>query len=453
MIEKNEILKMATGMNLNPDTVEKDYVLGWLLFGINKHTELSKWVFKGGTALKKCFFETYRFSEDLDFTVPNKAHLDIVFLSETFIKITDYLQEEVGIEFFKDRFKFKVIDKGDGKFSAQGKIHYNGPLQRTQGVASIKLDLTNDEITVLKTVSKKVHHPFTDEPQTGIYSNCYAFEEIIAEKIRALAQRARPRDLYDVIHFFRNRAMISSPTLVYNVLQKKCSYKKIETPTFKHIEEHEKLEELEPQWEYMLAHQLSILPTFISFWNDLLPFFEWLMGQLKVKRLVSVSSKDEQIFNPGRISHANLTNFQLQRIQFAAANRVCIKLRYSGKTRTVEPISFRTSSAGNRLFYAYERETNHAKAYSISKIQSIEITNIAYSEKYPVEISSSGSIAMPPIQRKSYSYSSSNDSKYVYECPFCEKKFYRKKRDSLLRPHKDKDGYPCSGRRGILVDY
>ena len=69
MIEKNEILKMATGLDLNPDTVEKDYVLGWMLFGINRQPAISTWAFKGGTSLKKCFFETFRFSEDLDFTV------------------------------------------------------------------------------------------------------------------------------------------------------------------------------------------------------------------------------------------------------------------------------------------------------------------------------------------------------------------------------------------------
>ena len=69
-------------------------------------------------------------------------------------------------------------------YCCQGKIHYNGPLRRKRGVATIKLDLTTDEILLLKTVRKKVHHPFTDEPSQGIYANCYAFEEIVAEKIR-----------------------------------------------------------------------------------------------------------------------------------------------------------------------------------------------------------------------------------------------------------------------------
>jgi len=313
------------------------------------------------------------------------------------------LTEETGIAFFKDRFKFKIIKKENGKYSAQGKIHYNGPLRRRDGVASIKLDLTSDEILVLKAEKRKVHHPYTDEPSQGIKMKCYAFEEVLAEKIRALAQRARPRDLYDVVHFFRNRGLIENPKLVYSVLEKKCLYKKIAIPTYQHIKEHEKIDELEPQWDYMLTHQLSNLPMFESFWNDLPLFFDWLVGELAEKTVASISKKDEIIFHPGRIIHAHSQDFPLQRIQFAAANRVCVILTYNNKEKTVEPISFRRSKSGNRLFYGFERETNHPKAYSISKIQSIEITNIPYTEKYPVEISSSGQISMPLIRRKSSS--------------------------------------------------
>ena len=68
MIGKPEMLRTAGQMNLNPHVVEKDYALGWLLAGIFANDKIAdSWVFKGGTCLKKCFFETYRFSEDLDF--------------------------------------------------------------------------------------------------------------------------------------------------------------------------------------------------------------------------------------------------------------------------------------------------------------------------------------------------------------------------------------------------
>lgn len=69
VIEKQEISELARELSLDLHVVEKDYVLGWLLAGIAANPELSEnWVFKGGTCLKKCYFETYRFSEDLDGT-------------------------------------------------------------------------------------------------------------------------------------------------------------------------------------------------------------------------------------------------------------------------------------------------------------------------------------------------------------------------------------------------
>ena len=82
MIDKREILEAASSYQLLPSVVEKDYVLGWILAGIDAHEELAEsWIFKGGTCLKKCYFETYRFSEDLDFTLRIEDHVDEEFLS------------------------------------------------------------------------------------------------------------------------------------------------------------------------------------------------------------------------------------------------------------------------------------------------------------------------------------------------------------------------------------
>ena len=388
MIEKNEILEMAKRLGLNPDTVEKDYVLGWLLFGIYNDSNTALWLFKGGTSLRKCFFETFRFSEDLDFTLSNNSHLDISFLKNTFIEITDFLHEEVGIEFFKDQFKFKVIRKEKGKLSAQGRIHYNGPLRRKRGIATIKLDLTTDEVIVLQPVMNRVHHPYSDELKDGIVANCYAFEEIIAEKVRALAQRMRPRDLYDIIHLFRNRNLIKNSQLIFKTLQKKCSYKKIKIPTYEHIKTHEKLEELEPQWKHMLIHQLPhFLPPMESFWKDLKPFFDWLCGELKTEKLFNISNRDEIVFQPDRMMSAYTVNSILHKIQFATFNRICVRLKYNNKNQVVEPLSFRKTSHGDRLFYGYEREAKCLKAFSLSKVQAVQVTNLEYREKYSIEIS------------------------------------------------------------------
>jgi predicted nucleotidyltransferase component of viral defense system len=73
MIKPGEIQQKANAVAVRDQQIEKDYILSWLLFGISKHETLSKTiVFKGGTVLKKVYFENYRFSEDLDFTLLNR---------------------------------------------------------------------------------------------------------------------------------------------------------------------------------------------------------------------------------------------------------------------------------------------------------------------------------------------------------------------------------------------
>lgn len=96
---RREILDLATQTSLTPHVIEKDYVLGWMLAGIYAHEKLGNTsIFKGGTCLKNCFFETYRFSADLDFTLRNGAHLDETFLKRVFAKVGAWVYDETGIE-------------------------------------------------------------------------------------------------------------------------------------------------------------------------------------------------------------------------------------------------------------------------------------------------------------------------------------------------------------------
>jgi predicted nucleotidyltransferase component of viral defense system len=64
VIDRQEIMDFSRELGLTANIIEKDYVLGWVLAGISNHPELgSSSIFKGGTCLKECYFETYRFSE------------------------------------------------------------------------------------------------------------------------------------------------------------------------------------------------------------------------------------------------------------------------------------------------------------------------------------------------------------------------------------------------------
>lgn len=109
MIRKQDILDRAAEWGLRPDVVEKDYVLGWLLAGFADNGITSKtWVFKGGTCLKKCFFETYRFSEDLDFSLTPNAGYDEASLRGVIADVANYAAEASGISFPAERIDLKA---------------------------------------------------------------------------------------------------------------------------------------------------------------------------------------------------------------------------------------------------------------------------------------------------------------------------------------------------------
>ncbi len=103
MIPKAEILELRNEWQLRADVVEKDYALSWLLAGIAAQPELNEtWIFKGGTALRKCYYETYRLSEDLDFTIVRGGPEEPAALTPIFNRIGEWLYEACGLELILD---------------------------------------------------------------------------------------------------------------------------------------------------------------------------------------------------------------------------------------------------------------------------------------------------------------------------------------------------------------
>jgi hypothetical protein len=66
------------GRRIPEAVLERDYILAWFLIGLAR-TPLRNWLaFKGGTALKRCYFGEYRFSEDLDFTLRADVPFEVI---------------------------------------------------------------------------------------------------------------------------------------------------------------------------------------------------------------------------------------------------------------------------------------------------------------------------------------------------------------------------------------
>ena len=94
--------------------------MGWVLAGIYQRAALAEsWIFKGGTCLKKCYFETYRFSEDLDFTLTDPSHIDRDFLSGVFREVGEWVYERTGIEIPDELQDFEIFANPRGTVSCQ----------------------------------------------------------------------------------------------------------------------------------------------------------------------------------------------------------------------------------------------------------------------------------------------------------------------------------------------
>ncbi|MEP6622158.1 MAG: nucleotidyl transferase AbiEii/AbiGii toxin family protein, partial [bacterium] len=145
MITKQEILERAREWNLRPEVVEKDYVLGWLLAAASQHAVIrSQWVLKGGTCVKKCFFETYRFSEDLDFSLMPSAPYDHESIILVLQELADAAAALSGIRFSRDQFTVKQRQDKLARVTFEGRLGYQGPLA-IPGWPRILFDITRHE--------------------------------------------------------------------------------------------------------------------------------------------------------------------------------------------------------------------------------------------------------------------------------------------------------------------
>jgi len=456
MISRTDLNERVQEWGLREHVVEKDYVIGWLLWGIGSHPGLSaSWAFKGGTCLKKCYLETYRFSEDLDFTVLPGGIITPDELNTALKDIFARVYDRSGIEFREREPVIRV--RPDGK-SVEGKVYYRGPRNASE-VSSIKLDLSPIEQVVRPTVSRPISHPYPDQlPPPGTVRS-YCFEELFAEKLRAMGERCRPRDLYDIINLFHRRDFRPHAELIRTVFTQKCKVKGVEIFTFNSIEASPYRTEIETEWANMLGHQLPVLPPFAEFWRELPNLFSWLNGQLTPEELPAIAAgKDEETeWVPPSTVWVWGAGIPLESVRFAAANYLCVELGYGGSTRLIEPYSLRRTRTGYLLLYAVKADTGELRAYRVDRIESINVTTRPFKPRFTVECTSAGPLTSPPVQRLTSAFthipSIKNGLTYVIKCSYCGKQFKRSSLDTHLRPHKDKDGfYDCPGRTGYLVD-
>lgn len=175
---------------------EKDYFLTLVLQLIAHSNVGDRLIFKGGTAVHHCYLDQHRFSEDLDFST-NQMSVSLEEVRQVFDKI-EYLT--IKKEYLSDA-TIKIE-----------KLQYVGPLIQPN---SLKVEIDNLQNVILP-------------PQILPYQNVWGVEfvvsvmdirEICAEKIRAMSDRARYRDYYDLYLILETHSI--DMTEVVSLIQQK----------------------------------------------------------------------------------------------------------------------------------------------------------------------------------------------------------------------------------------
>ena len=154
---------------------EKDYFLALVMQIISQSALGNTLVFKGGTAAHHCYLDQFRFSEDLDFSssrpdlIPEE--LTRVFADVGFLSVKKLFISEATIKI--------------------NKLQYTGPLTLPN---FLKVEVDNKQNVILPPQYLKYHNVW------GLDFNVRVIDvrEMCAEKIRAMSDRARYRDFYDL---------------------------------------------------------------------------------------------------------------------------------------------------------------------------------------------------------------------------------------------------------------
>lgn len=240
MIKKEELLRIAALKGLPPRFAELDYLQDIALLGIYREFG-NKLVLKGGTCLYK-LYKLNRFSEDLDFSAVKGFKPKDFFARLPSIFSLFNINCSVKVESFQQTLNVYAEINGplyDGKKESRSRLILNISLRD-------RVFLPQRRILYISFYQEV--RPF----------DLYVMEEkeILAEKVRAVYQREKARDVYDIWYLLVAKRISVDVALV----QKKLSYihLKFSQDTFL-----KKVKEKKNSWQ-------TDLPALIS--SHLLPF-------------------------------------------------------------------------------------------------------------------------------------------------------------------------------------
>lgn len=384
MISEDEVKQTAIIQGVTVAQIEKDYVMGWLLWGIYRNHVGLNLVLKGGNCLRKIYFPETRFSDDLDFTAIRFGSVE-TFKGQLANICTD-VEKASGIRFFHDRLNVSLLDTPHDTLKAlDGRVYFQGFAGDANVSFRIKFDVSEFEKIVLPVQKHNILHPYSDALACNIKVFSYSLEEVLAEKLRSWIQRTRSRDLYDLVRIIQSDSVTFSRLNVMKAFFKKSLFKNIPAVAKEELLSNEKFQIVESHWDASIVCSKAAMILIGNAVNTFKQFVELLFNSDVLLQLGALDGRMN-----GHIS-SRISAAIREPIINAGKARKLIRLKYDHKDRDIEPYALKyeirkKDGNGFEYFYGWDRTRgNHIKKFFLHEIQAVSIINEVFTPKYPVE--------------------------------------------------------------------
>jgi len=383
MISVDEVKGLAIDLGIPLPYIEKDYVMGWLLWGIYNNPALAQnLVLKGGNCLRKVYFPDTRFSDDLDFTA-FRLDTEQVFHSRL-NSICRVVEEASGIVFDTDRTRVEVKPTPDVQSHAlDGRVYFKGFVGDSSVTMRIKFDISEYEKIILPLQTHTIIHNFSDVEACQARIFTYSLEEVLAEKLRSWIQRTRARDLFDVVKIIQSKAVPISKRNILSTFFRKTIFKQVPLAGRDEMLYNPKFSRIDADWsKTIICPTVSIIVAV----NAITLFKDFISALFDPEILQAIGVPS--ITTAGYAY--NIRSGIREAIIEAGKVRQLIKMRYHGRDRTIEPYSFRyritRRGYGTEYFYGFDRTSRQTiKSFFLHQIQAVSTLPQKYIPRWIVE--------------------------------------------------------------------
>lgn len=251
MIPITEINDVVSKFEVPAETIEKDYIISWILHCLSKSKLREDFIFYGGTAIKRIYFDNHRFSEDIDL-ISSKN-----FSADSILKEMSVLQQAL-----EEANLFLEIDHNSiiiQKDRMQLLVRYSGYEEITGAPKQVRIDYAMNMDLYGHVIVAKILPSYSDLKNSNRTLQVMSLNTILANKLGLLTDSTRnePRDVFDIWFLLHRAKQFEFDfSQVCQIYKEKYGY----FPSLTILMPYLQAPSLEANWALRLSAQIAKLP-------------------------------------------------------------------------------------------------------------------------------------------------------------------------------------------------